>query len=94
MVALRRLGLPRPARVELDTRGDPVRIDGRAVETLRARWVVEEGWWTDAPIRRRYLEAVLADGRLAVVYEDLVAGGWHAHGGSLRDEPRARPRGA
>jgi hypothetical protein len=28
-----------------------------------SRWrVVEEGWWTDAPVRRAYAELVLADG--------------------------------
>ena len=49
------------------------------VESIRERWIVEEGWWTDAPVRRAYVELVLADGGLAVVFEDLVGGGWHRH---------------
>jgi hypothetical protein len=73
---LLRLGLPEPADVETDAQGEPVRIDGRSVEAVRGRWIVEEGWWTDQPIRRRYVEAVLASGRLVTVYEDLVEGGW------------------
>jgi hypothetical protein len=76
--ALLRLGLPRPVAVELDSEGQPVRVDGRAVEALLGRWIVEEGWWTDQPVRRRYVETLLAGGRLEVVFEDLVQGGWHA----------------
>ena len=37
---------------------------------MREEWRVEEGWWTDAPIRRRYLELVLEGGRIAMVFED------------------------
>jgi hypothetical protein len=73
---LLRLGLPEPVTVGTDARGDPQRVDGRAVEAVRGRWIVEEGWWTDQPIRRRYVELVLENGRLVTVYEDLVEGGW------------------
>ena len=68
-----------PAQVEIDRDGTPLRLDGRPVDSIRERWVVEEGWWTDAPVRRSYAELVLADGGLAVVFEDLVGGGWHRH---------------
>ena len=71
-VALRRLSQVQPAQVELGRDGTPVRLDDRPVEQVRERWVVEEGWWTDAPVRRAYAELVLADGGLAVVFEDLV----------------------
>jgi hypothetical protein len=74
---LLRLGLPQPATVELDGHGRPLRVDGRAVESVLGGWVVEEGWWTDQPVRRRYVEAVLAGGRLAVVFEDLRTGTWY-----------------
>jgi hypothetical protein len=74
---LRRLAAPRPAHVELDAAGAPVRVDGHAVEAVRERWVVEEGWWTDMPIRRAYLELVLAGGRLVVVFQDRRRGSWH-----------------
>ena len=76
---LRRLSLVQPAQVELGRDGTPVRLDDRPVEQIRERWVVEEGWWTDAPVRRAYAELVLADGGLAVVFEDLIGGGWHRH---------------
>ena len=76
---LRRLSTVQPARVELGPDGNPVRLDERPVDQIRERWVVEEGWWTDAPVRRSYVELVLADGGLAVVFEDLAGGGWHRH---------------
>ena len=75
---LLRLGLPRPARVELDGLGFPARVDGRPVEAVLGSWIVEEGWWTDRPVRRRYVETALEGGRLEVVYEDLVEGGWRS----------------
>ncbi|MDX6562438.1 MAG: hypothetical protein QOD65_2252 [Gaiellales bacterium] len=76
---LRRLSLVQPAQVEIGPDGTPVRLDDRPVEQIRERWVVEEGWWTDVPVRRAYAELVLADGGLAVVFEDLRGGGWHRH---------------
>ncbi len=73
---------PRPVAVAVGQDGLPAQIDGRAVETVREEWRVEEGWWTDRPVRRRYLEVVLADGRIAVVFEDRRRQGeWHAQRG-------------
>jgi hypothetical protein len=93
---LRRLSLVQPAQVETGPDGTPVRLDERPVEQVRERWVVEEGWWTDAPVRRAYAELVLADGGLAVVFEDLAGGGWHRHASPTRGRRggrRARRRG-
>jgi hypothetical protein len=72
-----RLNLPRPCRVEVDPDGRPLRVDGRAVEGVRERWLIDEGWWTDMPVRRRYAEIVLDGGRLTVVFEDLRSGAWY-----------------
>ena len=88
-VTLRRLSQVQPAQVEIGRDGNPVRLDDRQVEQVRERWVVEEGWWTDAPVRRAYAELVLADGGLAIVFEDLAGGGWYRHASPVRS-PRAR----
>jgi hypothetical protein len=72
----RRLATPRPARVRSESRGLPVAVDGQPVEALREEWVVEDRWWTGRPLRRRYFELVLAGGRNAVVFRDLVRGAW------------------
>ena len=58
--------------------GRPVAVDGREVEAVRESWLVEDRWWTPAPVRRRYWEVVTACGRNLVVYRDLVEGGWFA----------------
>ena len=71
-----RLNLPQPCRVEVGEDGLPARSTARG-EGTRERWLVDEGWWTDAPVRRRYSELVLAGGRLTVIFEDLRRGGWY-----------------
>ena len=78
MSRTRRLAEPRRARVRADASGRPLSISSRAVESIRESWLVEDRWWTDAPVRRRYWEVVTADGRDVVVYRDLVGGAWYA----------------
>ena len=68
--SLRALNAPRPVPVAIGADGLPAVVDGRAVESVREEWRVEEAWWTDAPVRRRYLEVVVAGGRVEVVFED------------------------
>ena len=75
---MKRLNEPTPVRVRAGERGRPLRIDNRAVEAVRESWLVEDRWWTDAPVRRRYWEVVTADGRRLVVFRDLASGGWFA----------------
>ena len=72
----RPLSLPHPARVEAGRDGRPAALSGVAVINVREEWVVEDRWWTGRPLRRRYFEVVLDDGRCAVVFRDLVAGSW------------------
>ena len=92
-VTLRRLSQVQPAQVEIGRDGDPVRLDDRQVEQVRERWVVEEGWWTDAPVRRAYAELVLADGALAIVFEDRAGGGWYRHTAPATRARRGMRRG-
>jgi hypothetical protein len=78
MGSVRRLATPRPVRVRMGEGGRPEAVDGRAVDAVRESWLVEDRWWTDAPLRRRYWEVVTSDGRDLVVYRDLEEGGWFA----------------
>lgn len=75
----RGLHLPRPARVRLRD-GAPARVNGEAVELLRESWLVEDRWWSEQPLRRRYWELVGVRGRNVVVFRDLLAGGWFTQG--------------
>ncbi|HEY1538908.1 MAG TPA: hypothetical protein VGF63_05895 [Solirubrobacteraceae bacterium] len=72
----RRICEPRPARVRADAAGQPLTVDGEDVDAVRESWLVEDRWWTQRPLRRRYWEVVTAGGRNVVVFRDLVAQGW------------------
>ena len=74
----RRLAAPRPVPVRAGEGGRPETVGRRAVEAVRESWLVEDRWWTNAPLRRRYWEVVTADGRDVVVFRDLEEGGWLA----------------
>ncbi len=47
-----------------------------AVAAVVDEWLVEDEWWR-APLARRYLRLLLADGRLLTLFADLVHGGWY-----------------
>ncbi|HEV3002620.1 MAG TPA: hypothetical protein VGW75_17925 [Solirubrobacteraceae bacterium] len=72
----RRLNEPRPARVRAAANGQPLAVDGHAVDAVRESWLVEDRWWTDRPIRRRYWEVVTVDGRNAIVFREIERGRW------------------
>ncbi len=72
-----RLGQPVPVRVHAAGDAIPLRVEGTAVESVLEEWAVENGWWTARPLRRRYFELVLADGRNAVVFRDFSTGCWY-----------------
>jgi CO dehydrogenase/acetyl-CoA synthase delta subunit len=46
------------------------------VETVRESWLLEDRWWTERPVRRRYWEIVTTCGRNEVVFHDLTSGRW------------------
>jgi hypothetical protein len=75
-VAVRRLGVPRRATVQTGPGGVPTSVGRTRVEAVNEDWVVEDRWWTGKPLRRRYFELVLGDGRNVVVFFDLVTSRW------------------
>jgi CO dehydrogenase/acetyl-CoA synthase delta subunit len=72
----RRLAVPRRVKVDAGEDGCPVTVDGRTVESVRESWLVEDRWWTDRPLRRRYWEVVTTCGRDEIVFHDLGHGRW------------------
>jgi hypothetical protein len=80
-VGLRRLGEPRPVSVAAREGGRPERVDGREVDAVRESWLVEDRWWTQRPVRRRYWEVVTTCGRNVVVFHELEGGAWFAQRG-------------
>ena len=79
MTGPRRLSIPRRVSVNAGEDGRPVEVDGRVVDAVRESWLIEDRWWTDRPLRRRYWELVTIDGRDLVVFRDLEDGGWYRH---------------
>jgi CO dehydrogenase/acetyl-CoA synthase delta subunit len=75
---VRRLNEPKKVRVRAGCRGRPLVVGGRRVDAVRESWLIEDRWWTDAPLRRRYWEVVTADGRSLVVFRDLDSGAWYS----------------
>jgi hypothetical protein len=57
--------------------GRPLAVDGREVDAVRESWLVEDRWWTDRPLRRRYWEVVTTCGRCLVVFHELEGGRWY-----------------
>lgn len=72
-----RVNLPRRVRVEAGADGVPRVVGSLAVESVREEWLVEDGWWTGRPLRRRYFELVLEDGSNVVVFREPDSGRWH-----------------
>ena len=83
---LRPLNSPRPVVVETragpDGEPEPVALveGGRRTrgERVVETWLVEDEWWREAPIARRYYVVELVGGGLRTVYRDLAARGWFA----------------
>jgi len=65
-----------PSRVQAGAGGRPRSVDGRDVEAVRESWLIDDRWWTEEPVRRRYWEVVTTDGRDLVVFRDLEGGAW------------------
>ena len=73
----RRIGEPRAAAVHADATGRPVAVGSETVDAVRETWLVEDRWWTDQPLRRRYWEVVTTAGRNLVVFHELVERRWY-----------------
>jgi hypothetical protein len=76
MTGPRRLAVPRRAAVRAVASGRPVMVEGDRVQSVRETWLVEDRWWTQRPVRRRYWEVVTVQGRDLVVFHELERGGW------------------
>ncbi|MFL5822951.1 MAG: hypothetical protein ACJ764_05860 [Solirubrobacteraceae bacterium] len=72
----RRLAVPRRVAVSAAPDGQPLEVAGRPVDSVRESWLVEDRWWTERPLRRRYWEVVTVSGRDEVVFHDLQSGRW------------------
>jgi hypothetical protein len=72
----RRIGIPRQVAVRVSADGRPLLVGGQVVETIRETWLLEDRWWTERPMRRRYWELITSEGRNTVIFHDIIAGRW------------------
>jgi hypothetical protein len=72
------MGIYAPSPVDIGTGRDeiPRAVGTVEVDTVREEWLIEDRWWTSTPLRRRYFELALADGRCVVVFCELGSGRW------------------
>ena len=76
MTGPRRLAVPRRVSVSAGDDGRPLLVENRVVDSVRESWLIEDRWWTERPVRRRYWEIVTTCGRDEVVFHDLEKGRW------------------
>ena len=81
MTGPKRLGRPRSIEIHLGDGGTLERVGAALVDSVLEDWLVEDRWWTDRPVRRRYLELVLENGRCVLVFRDLASGRWYSQRG-------------
>jgi hypothetical protein len=72
----KRLSVPGRVSVQAADDGHPTKIDDREVDAVCESWLIEDRWWTERPLRRRYWEVVTTCGRNEVVFHDLRSGRW------------------
>jgi hypothetical protein len=77
----KRLGRPRAAEVRIGDDGIPAAFGATPVDSVLEDWLVEDRWWSERPVRRRYLELVLENGRCVLVFRDLSSGRWYTQRG-------------
>jgi hypothetical protein len=68
-----RVNKPWPVSVRVGSDGRPLSVGRLGVGAVREEWLVEDGWWTRRPLRRRYFELVLDDGSNVVVFHELFS---------------------
>lgn len=77
----RAVGLPAPLEVTEDGWQQPVSIALNRrillVASVDDRWQVDDEWWRERLISRRYYQVTTADGRRLTIFRDQANGGWY-----------------
>lgn len=80
---LRALNEPQALHVDVTAQGNPARVvlRGKRIQVVQIQdcWRVDDEWWR-IPLSRRYVQAVLENGKIMTLYHDLVEGRWYTQG--------------
>ncbi|MEE8473194.1 MAG: hypothetical protein V3S82_08500 [Dehalococcoidia bacterium] len=78
---IRALNRPLPLEAKNDEDGVPetLKLRGRwlQVESVVDRWRIEDEWWREEPVGRRYYQCLVDGGQRVTVFQDLGTGRWY-----------------
>ena len=74
---LRSLNEPRPLAVQADADGTPRAVGNEPVTSIEETWRIDEGWWREAPLSRRYCRVTVENGRGLTLFHDLLTERWY-----------------
>ncbi len=78
--AFKPINLPEPLPVQENPQGDPAALKGRKddrVAAVERRWRIDDEWWRAEPVSRTYYAVLLASGKRAVIFKNMIDGGWY-----------------
>ena len=82
---IRSLNLPALIQVEEDSQQQPLAINLQRrrleVASVDDLWEIDEEWWRENPIVRRYYQVTTEDDRPMTIFRDLVSGEWYRQDG-------------
>jgi hypothetical protein len=73
---MQRVYEPQPVSVRKGASGLPIMVGRQAVQAINEDWVIEDYWWAETALRRRYFEVILENGRNMVIFFDLDTRQW------------------
>lgn len=65
--------LPSPTRFRRSVQ----KIQSLAITSINDRWQVDEEWWREHPISRRYYQVTTQDERRLTIFRDQLNGSWY-----------------
>ncbi len=74
---LRSLNEPRPLAVQASADGTPRMVGSEPVSGIEETWRIDEGWWRDAPLSRRYWRVTVESGRTLTLFHELLMERWY-----------------
>ena len=76
----RQVNVPEPVEVEEDNSAYPQAVKTprrQAVTAIYDNWRIDDEWWRQEPVSRRYYEVQLASGERLVLYKDIAKDRWY-----------------
>ncbi|HIF38488.1 MAG TPA: hypothetical protein EYQ69_04570 [Gemmatimonadetes bacterium] len=81
-IRLRILNPPLPIQVDIDQTGLPMYYYSKnkkrlKISVIQERWRIDDEWWREQ-ISRKYFTAILENGLIITVFQDLLSQKWYS----------------